>query len=76
LWREDIAEWDGQFRLLTDLRTLHAELQAEIDRMRVELEEAAHLAGRDFPTDWRHPQQDKVDALKALIERAEAAPGT
>ena len=76
LWREGIAEWDGQFRLLKDLRTLHAELQAEIDRMRVELEEAARLAGRDFPTDWRHPQQDKVDALKALIERAEAVAGT
>ncbi len=76
LWRKGIAEWDGRFHLLTDLRTLHTELQAEIDRMRVELQEAARLAGRDFPADWRHPQQDKVDALKALLERAEAVAGT
>ncbi|HUX01428.1 MAG: hypothetical protein WBD63_00305 [Phycisphaerae bacterium] len=73
LWRKGIAEWDGRFHLLTDLRTLHTELQAEIERMRVELQEAARLAGRNFPADWRHPQQDKVDALKALLERAAQA---
>jgi DNA repair exonuclease SbcCD ATPase subunit len=73
LWKNGIVEWEGEFRLLDDLKALRAELQAEIDRMRTELQQAAQLAGRSFPDDWRHPQQDKVDALKALIEQAEKA---
>ena len=71
LFRGRIAEWDGKFYLLDELRALYAETQGEIDRVRDQLREDARLAGRSFPDDWRHPQQDKIDALKALIERAE-----
>jgi len=71
LFRGRIVEWDGKFHLLDELRLLYAETQGEIDRVREQLREDARLAGRSFPDDWRHPQQDKIDALKVLIERAE-----
>jgi len=71
LFRGRIVEWDGRFYLLDELRALYAETQGEIDRVRDQLREDARLAGRSFPDDWRHPQQDKIDELKALIERAE-----
>jgi hypothetical protein len=71
LFRGRIVEWDGKFYLLDELRLLYAETQGEIDRVRDQLREDARLAGRTFPDDWRHPQQDKIDALKVLIERAE-----
>ena len=71
LFRGRIVEWDGKFYLLDELRLLYAETQGEIDRVRDQLREDARLAGRSFPDDWRHPQQDRIDALKALIERAE-----
>ena len=71
LFRSRIVAWDGKFYLLDELRALYAETQGEIDRVRNQLREDARLAGRSFPDDWRHPQQDKIDALKILIERAE-----
>ena len=71
LFRGRIVEWDGKFYLLDELRLLYAETQGEIDRVRDQLREDARLAGRSFPDDWRHPQQDRIAALKALIERAE-----
>jgi chromosome segregation ATPase len=71
LFRGRIVEWDGKFYLLDELRLLYAETQGEIDRVRDQLREDARIAGRSFPDDWRHPQQDKIDALKVLIERAE-----
>jgi recombinational DNA repair ATPase RecF len=71
LFSHQVVEWDGAFYLLDELRTLHAQQQAEIDRVRDALREDAQRAGRSFPDDWRHSQQDKMDALKALIERAE-----
>ena len=71
LFRSRIVEWDGKFYPLDELRLLYAETQGEIDRVRDQLREDARLAGRSFPDDWRHPQQDRMDALKALIERAE-----
>jgi chromosome segregation ATPase len=71
LFRSRIVEWDGRFYLLEELRLLYTETQGEIDRVRDQLREDARLAGRSFPDDWRHPQQDKIDALKTLIERAE-----
>ena len=74
-FRLGIIEWEGKFYTLEELEALHAETQAEIDRTREQLKEQAKLAGRDFPEDWRHPQQDRMDALKALIERAKAARG-
>ncbi len=74
-FRLGIIEWEDKFYTLEELEALHAETQAEIDRTREQLEEQAKLAGRDFPEDWRHPQQDRMDALKALVERAKAARG-
>ena len=33
----------------------------------------AAAAGRPLAADWRHPQQDRMDALGALLARARAA---
>ncbi|MGB2938384.1 MAG: hypothetical protein WBD05_09365 [Phycisphaerae bacterium] len=74
-FRLGIIEWEGEFYTLEKLEALHAETQAEIDRTHEQLKEQAKLAGRDFPEDWRHPQQDRMDALKSLIERAKAVRG-
>jgi len=74
-FRLGVVEWEGKFYTLEKLEALHAETQAEIVRTHEQLKEQAKLAGRDFPEDWRHPQQDRMDALKALIERAKAARG-
>jgi len=71
LFRSRIVEWDGKFYPLDELRALYADTQGEINRVRDQLREDARIAGRSFPDDWRHPQQDRFDALKALLERAE-----
>jgi DNA repair exonuclease SbcCD ATPase subunit len=71
LFSHQIVEWEGTFYLLDELRTLYAQQQAEINRVRDALQADAQRAGRSFPNDWRHSQQDKMDALKALIERVE-----
>jgi len=76
LFQNRIVEWDGKFYLLDELQALYATTQGEIDRVRDQLREDARLAGRTFPDDWRHPQQDKMDALKTRIERAEKETAT
>jgi len=37
------------------------------------LKAEAVAGGPPMPADWRHPQQDRMDALKALIAKAKAA---
>jgi len=68
-----IVEWEKAFRLLEDLEKLHADTQAEIDRVRAELENQVRELGRELPADWKHPEQDRMDALKALLQKARAA---
>jgi len=69
--RRGIYEWEDTFCSLDELRRIHDDLKTECDRNRAELKAKAETDGRPFPEDWRHPRQDKIDALKTLIERAE-----
>ncbi len=75
MWKLDLIAWDGTYRRLADLETEYEKTAAEIAEVRQELQSAAERAGREFPSDWRHPGQDKMDRLKALIERVKAALG-
>jgi DNA repair exonuclease SbcCD ATPase subunit len=72
-FKHGIVEWDAIFQPLADLEKTYVETQAEIDRVRDQMKEEAKDAGRPFPENWRHPQQDRMDAMKALITRAKAA---
>ena len=60
---------------MADLEKTLVDNQAEIDRLREQMKAEAKAAGRPFAADWRHPEQDKLDALKALLARAKAAQG-
>jgi len=71
--KHGIAEWEGEFVALADLEKTYTATQAEIDRVRAQLKADAQQAGRAFPTNWRHPQQDRMDAMKALLDKAKAA---
>ena len=69
--RRGICEWEDTFYPVDELRRIHDDLKTARDRDRAELKAKAEAAGRTLPEDWRHPQQDRIDALKNLIERAE-----
>jgi len=69
--RRGIYEWEDTFYSVDELRRILDDLKAACDRDRAELKAKAEADGRTLPEDWRHPQQDRIDALKALIERAE-----
>jgi len=69
--RRGICEWEDTFYSVDELRRILDDLKAEIDRDRAELKAKVEADGRTLPEDWRHPQQDRIDALKALIERVE-----
>ncbi len=71
-WRLGIVEWDGRFRRIEDLQAHYERIQGEVDRVRKELEASAERSGTAFPEDWRHPQQDEMDRLKALLDEAKA----
>jgi len=68
--RRGICEWEDTFYSVDELRRILDDLKAECDRDRAELKAKAEADSRTLPEDWRHPQQDKIDALKALLERA------
>ena len=68
--RRGIYEWEDAFYSVDELRRILDDLKAECDRDRAELKAKAEADSRTLPEDWRHPQQDKIDALKALLERA------
>jgi hypothetical protein len=75
-FRHGIAEWEGIFRTIPELEKLHRDTVRGIEAARRELEELTskgNPAGPGLPADWRHPQQDRMDALAALLERARAA---
>jgi len=69
--RRGICEWEDTFYSVDELRRILDDLKAACDRDRAELKAKAEADGRTFPEDWRHPKQDALDALKALVERAE-----
>jgi len=72
-FQHNIVEWETVFHPLSDLEKMLAETQAEVNRVRDQMKSEATAAGRTFDPKWRHPQQDRLDALKTLIDRAKAA---
>jgi len=68
-----IVWWEDAFHSLGDLEQLYNETQAEINQVVNQMKAEATAAGRTFPPDWRHPQQDRMDALQALIAKSKAA---
>jgi hypothetical protein len=72
-FRHNIVEWDAVFHPLSDLERTLADTQGEVNRVRDQMTSEAAAAGRTFDPKWRHPQQDRLDALKSLIDKAKAA---
>jgi len=68
-----IAEFEGAFQTVDDLRRRHMQTQREIDRARESLRAECEQMDVPFPEDWRHPQQDRMDKIKALIEKIKQA---
>jgi chromosome segregation ATPase len=75
-FQHGIVEWEGLFRTFADLDKELTETQAEVNRVKDQMRAEAVAAGRPFPPDWRHPQQDRLDALKVLLDKARAAGAT
>ena len=71
-FQHSIIEWETVFHPLADLEKMLTETQAEIIRVRDQMKSEAAAAGRSFDPKWRHPQQDRLDALKTLIDKAKA----
>jgi len=71
-----IVEWEGMFYLTAELEKLYADTQAQINSIHDKLKEETVKAGQPFPATWRHPQQDRMDALKALLDKVKAASTT
>jgi chromosome segregation ATPase len=71
-FKHNILDWEDAFWPTADLEKQLAESQAEIDRVCQQTKEEAKAAGRPLPDNWRHPQQDRMDALRTLITRAKA----
>jgi DNA repair exonuclease SbcCD ATPase subunit len=72
-FKHGILDWEGAFWPLADLEKQLTETQAEINLVTAQMKTEAADAGRPIANNWRHPQQDRLDALKTLITRAKAA---
>jgi len=72
-FKHGIIDWEDTFWPLADLEKQLSQTQAEIDRVCRQMKAEAADAGRPLADNWRHPQQDRMDALGALIARAKAA---
>jgi predicted nucleic acid-binding Zn-ribbon protein len=65
-----LVEWNARFYTIAELEQRHTRTQTEIDSVRTKLKTESEAAGISFPESWRHPQQDEMDQLKALVEQA------
>ncbi len=70
IWRQGLILWDGKLWRIEDLQAHYDETIAAIERVHGELKASAKKAGRNFPEDWRHPQQEEVDRLGHLLDKA------
>jgi len=70
--KHGIVEFETVFYSSAELRATHQKTQSEIDRVRDQLKAESQKAGIPFPEQWRHPQQDRMDAIKALLAAAAA----
>ncbi len=71
--KHGIVEFEKVFYTSYELRATYTKTQSEINRVRDQLKAESEKAGIPFPEKWRHPQQDRMDAIKALVEKADAA---
>jgi len=71
--KRGILDWEGAFWPLADIEKQLAETQAEINRVCEQMKAESTAAGRPLADNWRHPQQDRMDAMRALVDRAKAA---
>jgi len=72
-FQHGILEFEGEFHTVPELRRLHSETQADIDRVRNKLKAECEQLDLPFPEDWQHPQQKRMDAIKDLLDQADAA---
>jgi hypothetical protein len=71
--RHGIVEFEGAFHSAETLQHQYRERQSEIDRVREKLQADCQEMGLPFPENWRHPQQDRMDKMKTLIEQVKQA---
>ena len=69
----DVLEWEDDFVRLADLEKVTADLKADISKARDRIAAEAKAAGKPFPADWKPSQQDRLDAVMALIQKVKAA---
>ena len=72
-FQHGIVEWEGLFYSRAELEKIYADTQAGIDSVREKLKAESAQSSQPFPAAWRHPQQDRMDALKALLDKVRAA---
>jgi len=70
--KHGIVEFEKVFYSSAELRATHEKTQSEINRVRDQLKADSEKAGIPFPEKWRHPQQDRMDAIKGLLDKAAA----
>ncbi len=71
--RNGIVEFEGRFYSAAELQQTHKTTQAEINTVQAQLKAESDKAGLPFPENWRHPQQDRMDAIKTLLEKVQAS---
>ncbi len=71
--KHGIVEFEGAFHSADTLQHQYQEQQQEIDRVREKLQADCKEMGLPFPEGWRHPQQKRLDTMKALIEKVKEA---
>ena len=74
--KHGIIEFEKVFYASSELKMTYEKTQGEINRVRDQLKAESEKAGIPFPEEWRHPQQDRMDAIKALVEKAAGAAKT
>jgi len=73
LHKHGIVEFEGEFHTAEMLWQRYKQTQSEIDRVREKLQAECKEINIPFPEDWRHPQQDRMDQIKALVEKVKKA---
>lgn len=70
--KHGIVEFEKVFYSSPELRATYEKTQSEINRVRDQLKAESEKSGIPFPEKWRHPQQDRMDAIKGLLDKAAA----
>ena len=65
--------WEGALYSLSELKRVCQTLSRQIDADRLAAQQAAKTHGRAMPDNWRHPEQDRLDDLNALLDEANNA---